>query len=750
MISDNTTGSGQKPAWQKKAPGGFRGRRFDDEAEKREKPPVMSRSRTQLATTYAPGVLFTWEGAKGICRSVPIAPSEMQLSDATKLLVQGGIVEFATNWRDRAVSARAPDPVPIDLALDTVFYDPRTYKVEREWRNFLQFCDPGVMGYMPYPLVYSCATCGKIKEYQSIEEQARHPLPARCGDHSARWTQIDVVYVHWSGTLEPLSPLHNNYDPAKRQTVRLRSCTCGSQDFTLKKAGHRFNEWSFICDGCQTPRDLKQPDPHTLDVLEREQHNGGRTFERVEVNMLPVSYRANSAFYPQKGVFIEFEDRSVVELLYPEREEELLQQLARIHDFTYASPSDDSIRQALTDTSRAAEWDEYTDYLDLSARAVKRGQTDVSDKHKRNALSLRNRWFDDGLVSRGSIDSPALLSNVANRRLTGWASRFDPIRLTIEHDRFVVEHIQERRAKHEAIDVSEPDRLLSDVVGDPAALSEYQTTLSHLLGALGIEQITLIRGLPICEFSFGYTRVSSSPIYFRELNGRQIPMPVRLNAFPQLPNGKVPIYVTRQRNEALYFKLDEQRVRRWLLANRAADVPPPEARLGSAYLETYSDFGNYLDEFKGREGKAGTYRSLSAYIYLLLHSLSHQVMHAMADISGLDRDGLGEHIFPADLAFVVYRKGMTPDLGNISAMWRNHGFDFLRHLIDPRMLRCGSGSLCDTRGGACPACVMVSEVTCIGGNQLLSRASLKGGSAPTWEARDSDPLVGYFDPTLTS
>ena len=122
----------------------------------------------------------------------------------------------------------------------------------------------------------------------------------------------------------------------------------------------------------------------------------------------------------------------------------------------------------------------------------------------------------------------------------------------------------------------------------------------------------------------------------------------------------------------------------------------------------------------------------------------------MPYISGLDRDGLGEHIFPADLAFVVYRKGMTPDLGNISAMWRNHSFDFLRHLIDPRMLRCGSGSLCDIRGGACPACVMVSEVTCIGGNQLLSRASLKGGPAPTWEARDSDPLVGYFDPTLAS
>ena len=44
-------------------------------------------------------------------------------------------------------------------------------------------------------------------------------------------------------------------------------------------------------------------------------------------------------------------------------------------------------------------------------------------------------------------------------------------------------------------------------------------------------------------------------------------MPVRLNAFPELPNGRRPIYVTQQKNEALYFKLDEGRVRRWLAAN---------------------------------------------------------------------------------------------------------------------------------------------------------------------------------------
>lgn len=65
-------------------------------------------------------------------------------------------------------------------------------------------------------------------------------------------------------------------------------------------------------------------------------------------------------------------------------------------------------------------------------------------------------------------------------------------------------------------------------------------------------------------------------------------------------------------------------------------------------------------------------RTVPACVYLLLHALSHQMTHSLADSSGVDRDGIGEHIFSADLAFVIYRKGMTPDLGNISAMWRNH------------------------------------------------------------------------------
>lgn len=559
--------------------------------------------------------------------------------------------------------------------------------------------------------------------------------------------QVDVVYVHWSGRLEPLSPFRYHYDAGKAEASRITQCGCGSQDFKLKNQAPVFSEWHFVCDGCGSTRDLQQKDKHTWEVLERERAETGRVFEFIEVNMLPVSYRANSAFYPQKGTFIEFRDRSVVDLLRAENQGDLLQQAARIHGFAYAESSEADVEAAVTAANRKAEWDDYQDHLEMAERARGRGQIPRADELVRDAGLIKNTWIEANIISRGQVQSAALMTAVASRG--DWARSFDPLRLTIEHDRFVVEHINDRVLTHGAVNVMTPDRLLSDAVGDDVALRRYQREIGGLLAGMGMKDLVLIRGLPICEFSFGYSRVSSGPVYHREYNNRRVPMPVRLMAFPQMKGGKRPIYVTRQSNEALYFKLDEARVRRWLAANNIQGLDADKT-IGASLLEQYADFGPFLDEFKEREGRGNAQRSIAPYVYLLLHSLSHQVMQSLADVSGLDRDGLGEHIFPADLAFVVYRRGMTPDLGNVSAMWRNHANDFLRRMLDPRMLRCGSGSLCDTRGGACPACIMVSEVTCIASNQLLSRASLKGGAPPNWEPPGSQPLIGYFDPRVVA
>ena len=705
----------------------------------------MSRSRVQIASSYAPGVLMTWEGGKGICRSVPLANEAKDLKPTTIALIFENLRDSVTNWRDRAMKA-LPDALP-ELVLDTPFRDSKTGDVRVERGDF-QMTTPDKVGYVPYPLLYRCGICGSTREYESVSDQARQPLPKKCNGHDARWTQVDVVYVHWSGDIEPLSPFNYNFDPQTGGTRQIRMCTCGSPSFRLRNEAPVFSEWRYVCEGCGEMRPLKKANPDVLARLQIQQNDGGRTFQWIEVNMLPVSYRANSAFYVQRTSFIVFEDSAVVELMTPARKDALITRLAQIHKIPFSEPSNDEIREKVeTDPARAGEWEEYVTYLSMAQKAEDGGRPEAARRHRDSANEQREAWFADGIVDRGRLGSPAVLQAVALRE--DWTRRYDPIRLTIQHDAFVREHIEQAMTRHAAVDVMNPDVALTDVINDPERKARYQATVGSLLGHLGFEQLVLVRGLPICEFSFGYTRVSATPIYKREHQGTSVDMPVRLKAFDSLPiaDNKRPVYVTQQLNEALYFKLDEGRVLRWLKANQIVEVP--DDHIGRAHLERYTDFGPFLEVFKDREGTGGYPRTLPAYVYLLLHTLSHQMMHSLADTSGVDRDGIGEHIFPADLSFVIYRKGMTPDLGNISAMWRNYSEAFLKRALDPRTLRCGSGSLCDSRGGACPACVMVSEVSCIASNLLLSRAVLKGGKGPEWEPRSAPNLVGFFDPSLS-
>ncbi|MGC2294627.1 MAG: hypothetical protein WA450_21935, partial [Candidatus Acidiferrales bacterium] len=172
-------------------------------------------------------------------------------------------------------------------------------------------------------------------------------------------------------------------------------------------------------------------------------------------------------------------------------------------------------------------------------------------------------------------------------------------------------------------------------------------------------------------------------------------------------------------------------------------LPPRDGmRLGGLLIEQYQDFGRFLEGYRERSSPL-TPRSIPNYVYLLLHTMAHHFAHAVVEYSGLEHGSIGEYIFPGDLAFLVYRKGMTPDLGNLSAMWRNQALGIFERLLSARTLKCDSGTLCDRRGGACPACIMAPEVTCIAGNNLLSRAALNGGVPPGWDA-DRAELKGFL------
>ena len=139
-------------------------------------------------------------------------------------------------------------------------------------------------------------------------------------------------------------------------------------------------------------------------------------------------------------------------------------------------------------------------------------------------------------------------------------------------------------------------------------------------------------------------------------------MPVRLRPFNYAEKSKRPIYLLEQKNEGFYIRLNETRVIEWLNQNDLGESLPPRNQmlLGGLLIEEYADFGRFLEAYRERTGESRTPRSLPSYVYVLLHTIAHHFAHAVVEYSGLEHSSIGEYLFPGDLAFLVYRRGMTP------------------------------------------------------------------------------------------
>lgn len=701
----------------------------------------MQRSRTQIATSYAPGALFTYEGGLGCCVAVPVSAPYTPSSQAIQKQLFEHLDEYVKTWFERAMRSRAHPEVLAEQCLDAAFRDYKEEPIVDSGRFMLN--QPSRIGFVPDPLVFTCSDCGLLIEFESLEDlRRRWPVAEKRTDceksesnrHS--WRQLDVVFAHWSGSYAGLSPHRWVMGPDGRVSQIKKCQNCGHAEYRLvTKSSPFFGDWKFQCVKCLTPKDVVQADHETLKLL-KPGMDAGRGNLPKEWNMLPVSYRASSVFYAQTDSFILFRDTEVTSLLSTARRSDLIVRLMKLYDFPGTPLTQEEVIRQLQENGRASEANEYKQLADIAAKLPPE-QKPVIDKQ----LAEKRAAFEaNGLIAKQHQQSPVLTQQV--ERNQDWARRYNPIRLAIEHASLRSELIERQGTDPSlpAISTLNPEACDIDT-DDVAARDAYTAQAQAELTRLGVEELVLLRELDICEFSFGYTRVASTPT----TTVKEREMPVRLCAFGRVEKNKRPIYVLEQKNEGFYVRLNEQRVVEWLVQNGLDENLPPRdgMRLGGLLIEEYADFGRFLENYKERTAEARTARSVPSYVYLLLHTMAHHFAHTVVEYSGLEHGSVGEYLFPADLAFLVYRRGMTPDLGNLSAMWRNHGLTVLEQLLWERSLKCDGGSLCDQRGGACPACIMAPEVACIAGNNLLCRAALNGGTPPGWDA-DRTPLTGYF------
>lgn len=698
----------------------------------------MNRSRTQIATSYAPGALFTYEGGMGCCVAIPKnTPYETSTLGVQRQLFEL-LGEFVQNWHDRAMACRPTPQILPQQCLDGAFLDHKNEPKIDSGRFALN--KPNRIGFMPDPLVFVCSECQRLVEFQDVVDLDRRWASAesRRDCKEARrhnWRQIDVVFAHWAGNYAGLSPARVVMDTNGRIDA-LRACpNCGNEEYQLvTNSSPFFSDWRFQCTNCLSGKEVVQADRETLALLKPGMDAGMGNLPK-EWNMLPVSYRASSVYYVQRDSFIVFKNADVALLLGAGRRAELVKTLMKLYEFPGGELTQDEVLRQLEANGRSAEAKTYRELVEIIGFLP-------PDRHatiESQLADLQSKYQMEGFVAVQRTESPRLLSQLEDSQ--HWARRYNPFRLALEHASLRSEIINREGSDPSLPSISVVNPEILDIEQENVQERQlYTGRVEDSLNRLGFDEMVLIRGLDICEFSFGYSRVSSTP----SMTIKDREMPVRLKAFDHVQANKRPIYVLEQKNEGIYVRLDETRVRNWLKRNGlvVADIEAP-ARIGGTYLLEYADFGRFLVNYK--EGTSGpkAQRSIPNYIYLLLHTMTHHFTQALVEYSGLEHGSLGEYIFPADLAFLVYRRGMTPDLGNLSAMWRNYGVTILEDLLSDRSLRCDAGSLCDQRGGACPACIMAPEISCVTGNNLLCRAALNGGPAPGWDLV-RDELVGYL------
>lgn len=722
----------------------------DDDFKKVLNTPTMSRSRNQLASSYAPGAFFTFEGGRGACIAVPdksAPPDEANISSATRDQIITRLAEVWDSWFSRAVSAaNGGRPVDPRLCIDQRLLG-NGGGVQPLGAANLTFVNPLRMSYVPAPLTFVCNHCGLFKAYDTPSDLARDrgsfKAPSCRGrpGKACQWRQLDVVFVHWSGEWSPAMPGRWEWNDAADE-IRLtrRVCAlCHGDRFLLHTQSPRIGEWSFQCANplCNDRRDAwRQNDKWTTEVL------GSDSSRVIDARrMEPISYRASSAFYAQSEQFVVFSERDqgLLELLQEGKRRALQEFIATQFGYGGAQPSIEEMRDVLLQGGHAAKWESYGSLSKMREAFQATGQADMVATLDKELQKLVNGWFDAGLVAAKAELPDVLRAQIARR--SEFSSRYDPFSLSVEHEalrRSKLSKTRDESGRSPFVRFQHLDRDLAPK--DAAAKERQEAETARLMKKLGMVEFGLVRDFELCRFTHGYTRVGATPTI--EKHGTDLP--VRLRLFEPLEGGKRPIYVVTQANEALYVQLDPQAVHAWLSAVGIPNLPQwsqrDSVRFGGRLLEVAEPFGRFFSAL--HEADASTYR----YVYTLLHSYAHVLMKSIAEFSGLDVGSLGEYLFPADLAFVVYRNGTTMDLGNLSSLWRNEHNRFLGHLLETSTHRCNSGSLCDLHGSACPDCIMVPETSCIAQNRLLSRSVLLGGNAPREDlTHKGQRIPGFLD-----
>ena len=243
------------------------------------------------------------------------------------------------------------------------------------------------------------------------------------------------------------------------------------------------------------------------------------------------------------------------------------------------------------------------------------------------------------------------------------------------------------------------------------------------LSELGFANAFITTDFPLVRATFGYSRGDPE----RNVS--------TLRAFPHNQDFEkfTPIYGAQTQTEAIVLRIDQIRVLKWMHSNGwISHLPSGDASaLNAWFLQNVKP--NAIPTYQ----EVPNEEVVTKWVYRLTHSLSHLLLRHISAIAGIDRDSLGEFLFPNIPAFAIYANnsqefqlgGLYTLFENSIAPWLEVAFEEVRH--------CLNDPICIESETSCHACLLLSEISCEHFNRELGRDVIIG-------SRRSQPKIGFW------
>ncbi len=240
----------------------------------------------------------------------------------------------------------------------------------------------------------------------------------------------------------------------------------------------------------------------------------------------------------------------------------------------------------------------------------------------------------------------------------------------------------------------------------------------HIAKKYGISDTKVCGEIPFIACSYGYTREKS-----------QYEEGVQLRAFKEEKSGRKNVYATDLKTEGVLFEFDRKRILEWLIKNEyinQAEAPDMNSEedikvwfVNNIHLGAITTFNEIDSEVE----------PITSYVYGLIHSISHLLVKAAAELCGLNKDSISEYIFPGIPAVMIYcQNSQGFNLGALFNVFEAY-FDKWVTNAATKAEKCVFDPICIERYKACTGCLFLNEVSCQHFNQDLNRRL----------------IIGYFD-----